>query len=314
MFAESIAVSRRVLLRAAALGALDLGAVCADGQTTDRGDSPKPEIPSAERRNTNRPLPHRRLGRTNLAVTTLGCGGAGITGSEILYRAIEKGIDYLDTAPAYGHSEEVFGEVLATARDRVFLATKWAVMGDWTVERCLDSLHRSLRRLKTDRIDLLQLHSVDTGPGLTGTPRDGYIRIDNPHLHTAMDRARKDGKVRFFGVTSHDPQRGTLLKYAIDTGHFDTIMVAFNYLTYESSGMPQLLAHARKHDVGVIGMQASGGDRPAGGAAANPLTARLAWMLSQDIHTVVHSATVFSVDSQDACLAAVRTRERGYGR
>lgn len=311
---QTTAFSRRTLLQATSLGAVHLGAGSMRPQETIGSDGQRQDISRPEERNKNRTLPRRRLGRTNLMVTTLGCGGAGITGSEILYRAIEKGINYLDTAPSYGDSEEVFGEVLATARDQVFLATKWGVMGDWTVERCLDSLHRSLRRLKTDRIDLLQLHSVDTGPGLKGTPRDGYIRIANPHLHTAMDRARRDGKVRFLGVSSHDLRRSALLKYAIDTGQFDAIMVAFNCLTYESSGMPQLLAHAHKHDIGVIGMQASGGDRPLRGTAVNPLTARLAWMLSQGIHTVVHSETVFSVDSQDACLAAVRIRERGQGR
>jgi predicted aldo/keto reductase-like oxidoreductase len=289
-------LSRRTLLQAASLGALAMEA-----------PGTRPQTPSWSERNTNRALPRRRLGRTGMRVTTIGCSGAGITGTEILYRAIDQGINYLDTAPSYGHSEEVFGEVMRTsARDQVFLATKWDVMGDWTVAQCLDSLHRSLKRLRTDRIDLLQLHSVDTGPGLVGTPRDGYVRIDNPQLHRAMERARQDGKVRFFGVSSHDARRSALLKHAIDTGRFDTVLVAFNYLTYVASGMPELLAHAHKHDIGVIGMQASGGAPPQQGTAVKPITARLAWMLSRDIHAVVHSDTVFSAESQDACLAAAR--------
>ncbi len=299
---KNATLSRRALLQATSLGALNWN--------TRAGTLGKPqsEQPKLEDRNENRTLPRRRLGRTNMRVTTIGSGGAGITSPEILYRAIEKGVNYLDTAPAYGNSEEVFGEVMQTARHQVFLATKWAVQGDWTVDRCLESLHRSLKRLKTDHIDLLQLHSVDTGPGLKGTPRDGYRRIDNPHLHTAMDKARQAGKVLYFGVTSHDPRRSDLLQYAIDTGRFDTIMVAFNALTFPTSGMPKLLAHARLNDIGVIGMRASGGDYPLRLPHVDPLSIQLAWMLTQDIHTVVNSETAYSEDSQDACLAAARLK------
>lgn len=299
---EPAPMSRRALLYAASLGTLSLGM---HPRAQEKAQNAGTE---SEDRNENRSLPRRRLGRTNMMVTAIGSGSAGITGSDILHRAIEQGINYIDTAPAYGDSENVIGEVMQTARDQVFLATKWAVLGDWTVGRCLDSLHRSLKRLRTDHIDLLQLHSVDTGPGLTGTPRDGYARIDNPRLHQAMEQVRKAGKVRYFGISSHDPQRSTLLRHAIDTGRFDAIMVAFHSSTFEASGMPQLLAHARKHDVGVIGMKASGGGQPLHLPNLSPLTAQLAWMLTQDIHTVVSSETVFSTDSQDACLAAARLK------
>lgn len=286
-------LTRRTLVHSTSLGILNIR------ETLTGWEHAPPED-----RNTNRSLPRRRLGRTNFLVTTIGSGGAGITGEEILYRAIEKGINYIDTAPAYGDSESVFGEVMRTARDQVFLATKWAPMADWSVEQCLASLRGSLKRLRTDRIDLLQLHSVDTGPGLKGTPRDGYARIDNPHLQRAMEKARREGLVRCFGISSHDPRRKDLLIHAINTGLFDAILVAFNYRTFRQSGMPELLSHAHKHDIGVIGMRASGGDLPARIPHVKPLTVQLAWMLSQDIHTVVNAETVFSADSQDACLAA----------
>jgi diketogulonate reductase-like aldo/keto reductase len=301
-------LSRRTLLEAISLGALSWVRQPSYAQERRHGSLRQREVMATEDRNGNRSLPRRRLGRTDLMVTPIGCGGAGITDTEMLHRAIEQGINYLDTAPAYGDSEAVIGEVMRTRRDQVFLATKWAVLADWSVDRCLASLHRSLQRLKTDRIDLLQLHSVDTGPGLTGTPRDGYARIDNPHLHTAMERARRDGKVRFFGVSSHDPHRAALLKHAIDTGLFDAIMVAFNAHTYAPSGMPDLLAHAHKRAIGVIGMVQSESASVSPPTTVNPITARLAWMLTRDIHTVVTSETLFSVDSQDACLAAAKRK------
>lgn len=301
---DANALSRRALLQAALPGAVGLAFPGGNGLAAATDDGAEAKRAGPEDRNDNRALPRRRLGRTNMMVTTIGSGGAGITGAEILYRAIEKGINYLDTAPAYGDSEEIFGEVMRTARNQVFLATKWAVLGDWTVDRCLESLHRSLKRLQTDHIDLLQLHSVDTGPGLTGTPRDGYVRIDNPHLHTAMERARKAGKVRFFGVSSHDPHRARLLAHAIDTGLFDTILVAFNYDTFESSGVSDLLVHAHRKDIGVIGMKTGANDRAPHRPQSDPTAARLAWMLSREIHTVIDSGTVFNEDSQNACLAA----------
>ncbi len=306
MSVENVNLTRRGLLRAASLGALSLGATAAGGQ--EKAEALKPDAPKTEDRNSNKSLPRRRLGRTNMMVTTIGSGGAGITGPEILHRAIDKGINYIDTAPAYGDSEDVFGEVMKTDRDKVFLATKWVVLGDWTMEQCLESLNRSLKKLKTDHVDLLQMHSVDTGPGIKGTPRDGYVRIDNPNLHKAMEKARKDGKVRWFGVSSHNPQRKDLLKYAIDTGLFDAILVAFNHLNFEQSGMPELLAHAHKKDIGVIGMKASAGNATLNVPNVKPLTAQLAWILSKDIQTVINSKTVFNEDLQDACLAAAKIK------
>lgn len=288
---------RRTLLQAAVAGAL--GVRMTASQSTLQSLHPSPED-----RNPNHTLPRRRLGRTGFMVTAVGSGGAGITDPELLYRAIERGVNYIDTAPAYGDSERIIGEVMRTQRDRVFLATKWAPLADWTVAQCLDSLHRSLQRLHTDRIDLLQLHSVDTGPGLQGTPRDGYARIDSPNLRKAMEQARQSGKVRYFGISSHDARRKNLLMHAIDTGRFDAILVAFNYGTFQSSGMPELLAHARSRDIGVVGMRASGGDAPLHLPHVQPLTLQMAWMLSQDIHAVINSEAVFSTASQDACLAA----------
>src|SRR5882724_4605222 len=101
-------LSRRDLLRTASLGALALGA----GATAQGQEKPKDEKAKTEDRNTNKSLPRRRLGRTNMMVTVIGSGGVAISSPEILNRAIEKGINYIDTAPAYGDSEELFGEVM----------------------------------------------------------------------------------------------------------------------------------------------------------------------------------------------------------
>ena len=296
MPADKKEFSRRDLFRAASLATVSLGMGSAAADQDKR---------KTEDRNKNTALPRRRLGRTNLMVTTIGAGGAGISAPEILERAIDHGVNYVDTAPVYSGSEAVFGEVMSRRRKDVFLATKWYVSTDWTVDRCLTALDRSLKRLQTDHVDLLQLHSVDDVHNPDST-LDGLHRIDNPNLHKAMETARRDGKVRFFGVSSHNFNRKALLMHAIDTGLFDTILVAFNYTNYESSGMPELLAYAKKHDIGVIGMKAGSGNVRV--PNVDPLSAQLAWVLSKDIHTVINSRVVESEEGQDACLAAAKVK------
>lgn len=293
--------SRRDLLRAASLGALTLsaGQPAADAQEAQKARK-------TEDRNPNKSLPRRRLGRTNMMVTVIGAGGAGISSPEILDRAIERGVNYVDTAPAYGDSEAVFGEVMRSRRKHVFLATKWYCMADWTAEQCLASLNHSLKTLQTEQVDLLLLHSVDADRRDPQSPEDGFRRIDNPGLHKAIEMARKQGKARYFGVSSHNARRKELLMHAIDTGVFDALLVAFNYGNYERSGMPELLEYAKKHDVGVIGMKAAQGNIAV--PNVKPLSAQLAWVLSKDIHTVINSSVCQNEASQDTALAAAKVK------
>ena len=297
------ALSRRDLLRTASFGAIGLGAA---EETLLAQEKPKVAKPKTEDRNKNKEIPRRRLGRTNMMVTVIGTGGAGITDASILNRAIDRGVNYIDTAPAYGDSETIHGEVVKSRRNEIFLATKWYPLADWSVERCMESLDKSLKALKTDHVDLLQLHSVDYNANRKGNSEDGYKRIDSPNLHKAMEMAKKQGKVRYFGVSSHNTDRKDLLKHAIDTGLFDTILVAFNSMNYEQSGMPELLEYAKKHDIGVIGMKAGAGNIKV--ANAKPLTAQLAWTLSKDIHTLINSNTTKNEDTQDLCLAAAKLK------
>lgn len=300
-------ISRRDLLKSASLGALVIGAESAvSAQEQSKSKETAAPKQKTEDRNKNITLPRRRLGRTNMMVTTISSGGVGIQDPAILERAIELGINYIDTAPAYGDSETVFGEVMKKRRGEVFLATKWVPLADWSVEQCLASLDKSLKRLQTDHIDLMQLHSVDTSPSTKDSPLDGYKRMDNPNLRKAMEKAKKDGKVRYFGVSSHNTNRKELLIHAIDTGLFDAILVAFNYNNYQSAGIADLLAHAKKHDIGVIGMKAGAGSISAPKAA--PLTAQLAWVLTKDIHTVINSKTVQNEETLDHCLAAAKLK------
>lgn len=113
----------------------------------------------------------------------------------------------------------------------------------------------------------MQLHWLGGGHTF---PDDGFNRLDNPELYRAMEDAKKAGKVRFFGATSHAGDRAAILKHAIDKGAFEVLLVKMNVLDYESAGLPALLRHAKAKDVGVVVMksQPGGGRIPAGSRRA----------------------------------------------
>ncbi len=146
-------------------------------------------------------LPRRRLGSTGLEVTILGLGCAAIgygrhsvsEGAEIVHACLDQGINYIDCASSYGNAEVKVGDVLKTRRKEVVLATK-------TLERRKDAawkeINRSLERLKTDQVDLLQIHAVNTFDDLDRvTGSDGSL--------AAAQRAKEEGMAMHVGITGH---------------------------------------------------------------------------------------------------------------
>ncbi len=256
-------------------------------------------------------VPRRRLGRTNLEVGVIGVGAGSMAGGDVLARAVDRGMNYVDTATCYGDSEDVLGRALAATpglRDKVVLATKWDPAASTSKQAILDSLDKSLRRLQTDRIDVMQIHWL--GGGHRGIPGDGgKSRLDNPALYEAMDEAKKTGKVRFFGATSHDAKRSELLRYAMAKGVFDVILVKMNVLDHEGAGGTELLAAAKAADVGVVAMktQPEGGRMPPGfeGREYDAFQANVRWALAQGVACVVHSSIGSGTDRHDLAVGAV---------
>src|SRR4051794_31394813 len=150
-------------------------------------------------------VPRRPLGGTGLEVSVLALGG--VIGMQLppardhdpgalAERALDLGIAYFDTAPSYnnGQSETNYGQVLARRRQDVFLATK---TGDRSYDGTMRSIEQSLKRLRTDRVDLLQIHGV--------SPRDDPAAWDRPGgVVTALRKLRDEKVIRFLGVTGHD--------------------------------------------------------------------------------------------------------------
>ena len=188
----------------------------------------------------------RKLGRTNLNVGVIGFGAMWLPGlkvkdaGDIVQRALELKINYFDTARNYGDSEEKLGLALEGKRDKCVIATK---TGSKTRKESLEDLKRSLQRLKTNRIDILQLHGIDNSATLRkAMGEDGALQT--------CKRAKKKGLIDFIGISSHRPN---ILVEAIKTGEFDTVLVPLNILTPQAT--EELLPAAKDHDVGVVVMK-----------------------------------------------------------
>src|SRR5215468_1982947 len=166
------------------------------------------------------PLPRRPLGRTGQEVTLFGLGGEGVLrtyGREkqavrVIQRALDQGVNYCDTAPAYSGSMDYYSAALGERRRDLFLASK---THDRTRDGSLRLLDDSLRRLRTDHLDLWQLHDLRT--------EDDLARIfGKSGALEALLAARAEGRVRHLGLTGHhDP---AILLEAMRRFPFDSIL------------------------------------------------------------------------------------------
>jgi predicted aldo/keto reductase-like oxidoreductase len=254
---------------------------------------------------------YRELGRTGLKVSSVGIGAGGLEGPEPILRAVDMGLNYIDTAICYGNSEEVIARALRarkTLRDKLLIATKWDVNRFWNKDRILESLDDSLKRLGVEVIDIMQLHWLGGGH-MAGD--NGFNRLDNDALYAAMEEAKTAGKVKFFGATSHHENRSKILQYAIDKGTFDMILVKMNVLDFADADLPALLAKAQEKNIGVVAMksQPQGGKMPPGfeNSKWSVYQANLRWCLGQAIDCVVESRIGNDPEAQDEAVQAGKT-------
>lgn len=200
--------------------------------------------------NSTLEIPRRQLGRTGVEVSALGLGGSDLgkaksyeEAQQIVHEAIDAGITFMDNAWEYNNhrSEEWMGRALQGRRDRVFLMTKVCTHGrDRKV--AMQQLEESLRRLRTDHIDLWQIHEVVyySDPDLIFR-QNGAIE--------ALDQAKKEGKVRFVGFTGHkDP--AIHLKMLSHNYPFDTVQLPLNtfdasFNSFETQVLPELKSTLR---------------------------------------------------------------------
>jgi predicted aldo/keto reductase-like oxidoreductase len=209
-------------------------------------------------------VPRRALGRTGVEVSAIGLGGHGLgdassleEAKKIVHEAIDAGVNFFDNAWEYhdGRSEEWLGECLAGLRDKVFLMTKVCTHGrDKAV--AMQQLEQSLQRLKTDHLDLWQIHEC--------------VYFNDPDLHfakggvvEALDEAKKAGKVRFVGFTGHkDPSihlKMLSYKYPFDTVQMPLNCFDASYRSFEKQVLPEV----NQRGMAALGMKSlCGGGQP----------------------------------------------------
>ena len=203
-------------------------------------------------------IPRRPLGKTGVEVTALALGG--VIGMQlppskdhdpvaIAETALDLGIAYFDTAPSYnkGQSESNYGEVLARRRKEVFQTCK---TGDRTYDGTMRSVEQSLKRLRTDHLDLLQIHGVSGKEDLEAWGQPGGV-------YTALLKLREQKVTRFIGVTGHDSSE--MLRQAIEMYEFDTLLTTLNPVSRRRPFREDLLSVANKKKMGVLAMKVMGG-------------------------------------------------------
>ncbi|MGF1582690.1 MAG: aldo/keto reductase [Gemmataceae bacterium] len=192
-------------------------------------------------------MEQRQLGRTDMKVSVLGFGGSEIgmqgastnTVRQLLNTALDAGLNVIDTAECYGNSEEMIGEAISHRRQEFYLFTKVGhpngmPMQDWRPESIQQSIERSLHRMKTDRLDLVQLHSCSEA------------ELHNGEAIEALKKARDKGHTRYIGYSGD----GLAAKYAIECGEFDTLQTSVNIADQECIELT--LPLAAKRQMGVI--------------------------------------------------------------
>jgi aryl-alcohol dehydrogenase-like predicted oxidoreductase len=197
-------------------------------------------------------LPKRRLGKTGIDVSILGLGGEGVLrtyGREheayaLINRALDLGISYCESARAYSGSEAYYGQALKERRSEIFLTSKSHARDK---RRALAHLHETLKNMKTDHLDLWQVHDVRTeGDVAEIFGKGGAIE--------AFAEAKEKGLTRFIGVTGHnDP---AILRKCLEQFGFDTVLLPVNAgEPSHKSFLREVVPPAYKKHMGIIGMK-----------------------------------------------------------
>ncbi|NLW30245.1 MAG: aldo/keto reductase [Fibrobacter sp.] len=187
------------------------------------------------------------IGKTGLVVSRTGFGALPIQrisekeAVSLLRKAYDNGIDFYDTARSYSDSEEKIGAALSGVRQKVIIATKTAAK---TKDDLFKDLAVSLKKLKTDYVDILQLHNPDTLPD-PADPKSSY---------SGLLEARKKGLVRYLGLTNHKLELAT---EAVRSCLYDTVQFPLNTLSSESE--LEIIKICKNADCGLIAMKAMSG-------------------------------------------------------
>jgi uncharacterized protein len=208
-----------------------------------------------------------------MKVSIVSLGGMGVisrhhksqeAAATVVHAALDRGLNFIETARGYHDSEAIIGGVVENRRDGVYLATKSYLR---SAKRCEQQIQESLQNLRTAKIDLYQVHHVQYADELEQVLGKGGAL-------EAIRSYQKQGLIDHVGITSHHP---SILTQALETGQFDVVQFPFSVV--ERDHYLQIHPVAKKHDVGIIAMKSL-----SGGHLQDPSTA-IKYVLSHDIAT-----------------------------
>ena len=249
-------LDRREFLRRSVITGVSVGAGAGlvPAARADQEASTESAAPSVKR--------YARLGRTGLEVSDISFGSSRLrSDTELVRHAFDRGINYFDTAEGYtgGAAEETIGRALGTDRERVYLASKTKANPGDTVDVFMARLEASLKRLRTDRVEVYFNHAINS-----------LDRLQVDDWYEFLDRAKQQGKIRYTGVSGHGGQLVDCLDYLLDNDLVDVILAAYNFgqdpAFYErftrrldfiavQPDLPRVLKKARDKNVGVVAMK-----------------------------------------------------------
>jgi len=253
-------------------------------------------------------IPKKPLGKTGVNVSIIGIGGSTLgqaksyeEAKQILDEAIDAGVDFMDNAWEYNEhkSEEWMGQALQGKRDKVFLMTKVCTHGR-DAKVAMQQLEESLRRLRTDHLDLWQIHEV--------------VHFNDPDLHfmpggvvEALAMAKQQGKVRFVGFTGHKNPMIHLRMLELADQHnvkFDTVQMPLNPFDATFRSFAQhVLPEANRRGIGVLGMKSLGGSGEAVLQGAISVPEALRYAMSLPVATTISGIDSLLVLRQNLGIA-----------
>ncbi len=252
-------------------------------------------------------MKYRILGKSGLKVSEIGLGRLEMQGENVLDYALDRGINYIDTPHEYIQGEEDRMLRIKKRRDKVVIASLLVTSHTSTKQETMKLIENILKRMQTDYVDIAIIYNVGSVIRKYGITQH-IERLKNENVIEAINQAKKEGKVRALGISSHGRDFMDYMNYAIDSGHFDMLMLKYNFMSFPDE--KELLRKAKQNNVGSVAIKVVGGanDQKIKGyeKSRTPEFRRAAikWVLSNpDITNLVIRMPTF--EEVDNCIRAL---------
>ncbi|MBF0613038.1 MAG: aldo/keto reductase, partial [Magnetococcales bacterium] len=232
---------------------------------------------------------YRLLGKTGIKMSDVSFGAGKLPSAAMVHRAIDRGINYFDTAPDYGPSEDFLGEAMKgyPNRDKVHIASKFCqpipfqagkshLQVGSSKEDYIAAVDNSLKRMNLDYLDVVFVHAIGE---LTDYDKE-KARLLDENMLSAFQSLKQAGKAKYLAISSHGPHNmEKLMADAVECGHYDLMMVAFNFMKFPK--LPEVMKAAHQKGMGVIAMKTQAGAKESGLVADGAVfeQAALKWVL-----------------------------------